>query len=136
MRPTTAHPNRWLRYPAAVAAFFWALGVAAGCHLPHAMAPGMSSAPTTIGHEVAAFTRHSPLGTNPCSPMEQGCKHVAHACSTTDAVVLAVVVAVVIVAGSLTWPVASVPRGPPQSDDLVPHRSGRDILTRHCIARI
>lgn len=139
MSRKTAHANQWLRYLTVVAALFWALGVAAGCHLPHTAtaAPHTSSMSTAaIGHNVTALAQQAPVGAGSCSPMGQGCKHVAQACSITDLVALAVVVAVVILAGSLAWPVVSVPRGPPQPNGFVPHRPGRNILTRHCIARI
>ncbi|OBF96544.1 hypothetical protein A5773_12025 [Mycobacterium sp. 852014-52450_SCH5900713] len=138
MRLHTVRTNQWLRYTTAVLALFWAVGFAAGCHLPHVAtaAPGMPSrAAAAAGHDVATPARLAPADGGSCSPLDRACKHVAQACSTSDLVELAVVIAVVL-AGSLAWPVVSAPRGPPQTAGFVSHRSGRNILTRFCIARI
>ncbi|MCV7030742.1 hypothetical protein [Mycobacterium sherrisii] len=139
MRPITARTNKWLRYATAVAALFWALGAAAGCHLPHlAMpllhAPTMSAA--AAHHAVSAAVQHPPIGGQQCSPMDLDCQHVAQSCTTTDLVALAVAVTLMALAASLAWPVVSTPRGPPRRAGFVPPRPGRLILTRHCIARI
>lgn len=140
MRRNHAHAYRWPRYATAVVAALWALGVAAGCHVPHvAFAPHHTSAGITAvagGHSLPALAHRAPFGADSCSPLDQGCKHLAQACSATDLVALAVVVTVAVLAGSLAWPAAPVPRGPPTPVGFTPSRSGRNILTRNCIARI
>ncbi|ORA21011.1 hypothetical protein [Mycobacterium arosiense] len=138
MHPRTARTNKWLRYATAVAALFWVLGAAAGCHLPH-MAMPVSHPPTmsaTATHPaVIAAVQHAPVGAQPCSPMDRDCQHVAQAATTTDLVALAVAVTLMVVAASLAWPVV-LTRGPPRPAGFVRHRPGRRILTQHCIARI
>lgn len=142
MRSKTARVNRvnpWPRYAGAVAAAFWVLGIAAGCHLPHAAGWNPHTSPMSAavaGHDVAVLAHHTPPGADCCSPLNQACKHVAQACSTTDPVALVVVVAVVAFAVSSAWPAVSVPRGPPPPAGFIPYRSGRIILTQLCIARI
>lgn len=139
MCPMTASANKWLRYATAVTAFFWALAAVAGCHLPHLprsapQLPTMSA--TAMGHAVAAAVEHVPPGAHPCAPMDRNCQQAAQACATTDLVALAVAAALTVVFASPAWPVVSTPRGPPRPDGFVPHRPGRIILLRHCIARI
>lgn len=138
MRTQTSHTNQWLRYTTAVMALFWALGVAAGCHLPAASptATGTRSLPAAAaGPRAATFAQPAPMGGS-CSPLDQTCKHVAQACSTIHLVAPALVVSALVLAGSLASPVVPAPRGPPRPDGFVLHLSGRNILTRFCIARI
>ncbi len=133
------HTNQWLRYTTAVLALFWAVGVAAGCHLPHVPTaiPGTSShAATAGGPEVATPAHLAPAGGDSCSPLGQACKHVAQACFTSDLVALDVVIAAIALAGSLAGPVVWARRGPPRTARFVFHCSGRNLLTRFCIARI
>ena len=139
MRPKTAPVNQWPRYAGAVAAVFWALGLAAGCHLPHAAAmtpakPAVSAAHAR--HDVATLAHGAPADADWCSPLDHACKHVAQACPATDTVALAVVVAVAAFAVASAWPPVSMPRAPPPSARFTPFRSGRMILTRICIARL
>ncbi|WP_456299257.1 putative copper homeostasis (lipo)protein LpqS [Mycobacterium paraseoulense] len=139
MRPQTARTTQWLRFTTAVIALFWALGVAAGCHLPHGSATASSTSSRVaagLGHGVATLAHLAPTRGDPCSPLHQTCKHVPQACSTYDAVELAVVASALPLAGSLASPVVPAPRGPPRTDGFVLYRSGRNILTRFCIARI
>lgn len=142
MRRDAVRVNQWPRYAAAIAAFFWALGMAAGCHVPQAATATMHMATvstlsrTAIGHEIGALAERVPLGAGSCAPMDHECKHLAQACPASDLVALAVVLAILALAGSAVWWVVSIPRGPPPRFGLIPHRPGRVILTRHCIARI
>ncbi|MEE6179328.1 hypothetical protein [Mycobacterium sp. 050134] len=143
MRRDAVRVNQWPRYAAAVAALFWTLGMAAGCHLPHAAtapmhtAAGLTGSTSAIGHDVTALAEHGHLGPGSCAPMDHECKYVAQACpAAPDLLALTVFVAVVAMAGSAVWWVVSVSRGPPRRSGLILHRPGRVILARHCIARI
>lgn len=134
-----ADDRQWLRYATAVAAVLWATGVAAGCHLPHTSMWGDRSTSISAavdGHDVVGLVHSAPVGDEAGLPMHRGCTHVVQTCATTDLVTLVVVAALVFLAGSSAWPVASVPRGPPGPVNFAFHRSGRRILTRFCIARI
>lgn len=139
MRPDHVPAYRWPRYATAMVAALWALGIAAGCHVAHLGSATHQASPSSTvrgAHSAGALAHPAPFGAGSCSPMDQGCKHVAQACSTTDLVALAVVVVFVALAGSLAWPAAPVSRGPPRPAGFTPYRSGRNILTRNCIARI
>jgi hypothetical protein len=134
-----AHRKRWLRYATVVAAVLWAIGVAGGCHHPHTSMGGVRSSPISAavgGRDVVAVVHPVSVSDGAALPVDRGCKHVVQTCATTDLVALADVFALVFLLGSAAWPVVSVPRGPPGPVDLAFHRSGRNILTRFCIARI
>lgn len=138
MRLQTAQRTQWLRYTTAVLALFWAVGLAAGCHLPHAAtsAAGLTSQPAAAtGQDLATRAHLAPAGADSCSPLDQVCKHVAQACSTSDLVALDIVVTVIALAGSLAGPVIRAPRAPPRTAGFA-FRRGRNLLTRFCIARI
>lgn len=138
MRLQTAQKTQWLRYTTAVLALFWAVGLAAGCHLPHlaTSAPGLPShATAATGQDLTTPVHLAPAGADSCSPLDQVCKHVAQACSATDLVALDIVVAAIALAGSLAGPVIRAPRAPPRTAGFA-FRSGRNLLTRFCIARI
>ncbi len=127
MRLQTAQTIQWLRYTTAVLALFWAVGVAAGCHLPHVATstPGLPShAAAAAGRDFATPAHLAPAGGDSCSPLDQVCKHVAQACSTSDLVALDIVVAVIALAGALAGPVIRAPRAPPRTAGFS-FRSGR-----------
>lgn len=139
MHLPNSHAKPWLRYSIAVAALFWALGVAGGCcHLVRTAiaSPHTSSMSTTAADHHVATKGQTALGADVCSPLAHDCGHGMRAYPSTTAVLAGVFVAAAALLGSRAWPVVSVPRAPPRAFSFAPYRSGRNTLTRLCVSRI
>jgi hypothetical protein len=132
-----AHSKSWPRCLFAAAAVVWALGIAAGCHLPRMepMAPQPGSVVTVAGDSVFAVSAETRHNADCCAAELRICEPVVQARSTSDLAVYAGVVAIAILVGSSSQRVSSPPRGPPRRGGLVIYETGRTILTRLCIAR-
>ncbi|MEE6140693.1 hypothetical protein SKC41_30835 [Mycobacterium sp. 050128] len=138
-----ARYRRWLRYTTVVAAVFWVIAVAGGCRFPAMSMSDMgvsgvrsSSISTAVSdHSGVAVVQSASVGDGSDLLIDRGCKHAVQSCATTDLVALAAVLALVLLTGSLTWPVVLAARGPPRPIAFAFPRSGRSILTRFCITR-